>query len=122
MIPISAATRVYLAVGATDLRKGFEGLSDLARQILEVDPISGHLCIFCNRRRTRIKVLFFDRTGFWVCMKKISPGNFQLAGGRGQWSAGKFNGRRAGLAARWNRTGENAAEGLVAQGSGLSNL
>lgn len=43
MIPISAATRVYLAVGATDLRKGFEGLSDLARQILEVDPIRASL-------------------------------------------------------------------------------
>lgn len=76
MIPISAATRVYLAVGATDLRKGFEGLSDLARQVLEVDPLSGHLCIFCNRRRTRIKVLFFDRTGFWICMKKLARGTF----------------------------------------------
>lgn len=90
MIPVSAATRVYLAVGATDLRKGFEGLSDLARQVLEVDPLSGHLCIFCNRRRTRLKVLFFDRTGLWVCMKKLAQGTFS-------WPVDAANGPRVSL-------------------------
>jgi transposase len=92
MIPISAATRVYLAVGATDLRKGFEGLSDLAGQVLEVDPLSGHLCIFCNRRRTRIKVLFFDRTGLWVCIKKLAKRTFS-------WPMDAAHGPRVSLSA-----------------------
>ena len=48
-----SATKVYLAVGATDLRKGFEGLYGLARDCLGLDPLSGHLALFCNRQRNR---------------------------------------------------------------------
>lgn len=54
MIPLSPATRIYLAAGATDLRKGFEGLSDLVKHQFKEDPLSGHLFIFANRRRERI--------------------------------------------------------------------
>jgi transposase len=69
MIPLSPATRIYLAAGATDLRKSFEGLSDLVRQ-------SGHLYVFTNRRKNRIKVLFFDGTGVWVWAKRLGRGCF----------------------------------------------
>jgi transposase len=60
MIGLGLATKVYVAVGATDLRKGFEGLFGLVRDRLQVDPLSGHLLVFCNAGRTRLKVLYWD--------------------------------------------------------------
>jgi transposase len=76
MFGVGTATRVYLAVGATDMRKGFEGLHGLVRQRLELDPLSGHLFLFCNRTRTRLKVLFWDGSGLWVCAKRLEKGRF----------------------------------------------
>ena len=70
------ATRVFLAAGATDLRKSFEGLSGLVRHKLKEDPLSGHLFVFANRVRTRLKVLYFDGTGTWVCAKRLERGTF----------------------------------------------
>lgn len=70
------ATRVFLAAGATDLRKSFEGLSGLVRHKLKEDPLSGHLFVFANRDRTRLKVLYFDGTGTWVCAKRLERGTF----------------------------------------------
>ncbi len=57
MIPLSPATRIFLASGATDLRKSFEGLSDLVSHQFKEDPLSGHLYVFANRRKNRIKLL-----------------------------------------------------------------
>ena len=54
MFALSPATRIYLAAGATDLRKSFDGLSDLVTQCFQADPLSGHLFLFVNRRRKRI--------------------------------------------------------------------
>ena len=76
MFGLGAATRVYLAVGATDMRKGFDGLYGLVRQRLAADPLSGHLFLFCNRPRTRLKVLFWDGSGLWVCAKRLEQGRF----------------------------------------------
>ena len=76
MFPLSAATRIYLAAGATDLRKSFEGLSDLVTQGFPQDPLSGHLFLFVNRRKNRLKVLYCDGTGVWVCAKRLGQGNF----------------------------------------------
>lgn len=71
-----AATRVYLAVGATDLRKGFDGLYGLVKSRLESDATSGHLFVFCNAGRRRLKVLYFDGSGLWVCAKRLEKGRF----------------------------------------------
>jgi transposase len=71
MIPLSPATRIYLATGATDLRKSFEGLSDLVTHQCHQDPLSGYLFVFTNRRKNRIKLLFFDGSGVWVCAKRL---------------------------------------------------
>ncbi len=71
MIPLSPATRIFLAAGATDLRKSFEGLSDLVAHHFHEDPLSGHLYVFTNRRRNRIKVLYADSTGLWLCAKRL---------------------------------------------------
>lgn len=76
MIALSPATRIYLAAGATDLRKSFEGLSDLVAHHFQQDPLSGHLYVFTNHRKNRIKVLYFDGTGTWVCAKRLGAGCF----------------------------------------------
>ena len=77
MFPLGGATRVYLAAGGTDLRKSFDGLYGLVRSKLESDPASGHLFVFCNATRTRIKVLHFDGSGLWVCAKRLERGRFR---------------------------------------------
>lgn len=76
MIPLGPATRVFLAAGATDLRKSFEGLSGLVRHRLKEDPLSGHLFVFANRGRNRIKLLYWDGSGLWVCAKRLEKGCF----------------------------------------------
>lgn len=76
MMPIGPATRIFLASGATDLRKSFEGLGDLVRHHFKEDPLSGHLFVFVNRRKTRLKILFWDGTGLWVCAKRLEQGCF----------------------------------------------
>lgn len=76
MIPLGPATRIYLAAGATDLRKSYEGLSDLVRHRFKEDPLSGHLFVFSNRSRTRIKLLYWDGSGLWVCAKRLAQGCF----------------------------------------------
>jgi transposase len=76
VIGLGGATRVYLATGATDMRKGFEGLYALARDRIGEDPLSGHLFVFCNRHRTRVKLLYWDGSGLWVCAKRLEKGRF----------------------------------------------
>jgi transposase len=73
---LGAATRIYLAPGATDMRKGFNGLYGLVRDQLLCDPLSGHLFLFSNSQRNRLKVLFWYTTGLWVCAKKLEKGRF----------------------------------------------
>ena len=76
MIPVGPATRIFLASGATDLRKSFEGLSDLVQHRFEEDPLSGHLFVFANRPRTRLKLLYWDGSGLWCCAKRLQQGCF----------------------------------------------
>ena len=76
MFGLGPATRIYLAVGATDLRKGFEGLYGLVRDRLQLEPRSGHVFLFSNRTRNRLKVLFWDGSGLWVCAKRLEKGRF----------------------------------------------
>jgi transposase len=71
---VGAATRIYRAPGATDLRKGFDGLYGLVRDQLLCDPLSGHVFLFSNAQRNRLKIIFFDGTGLWVCAKRIEKG------------------------------------------------
>ncbi len=68
--------KVHLAVGSTDLRKGFEGLQGVIRNQMEMDPSSGHLFVFSNRGKSRIKMLYFDGSGTWVSSKRLEKGRF----------------------------------------------
>jgi transposase len=74
---LGPATRIYLGVEAVDMRKGFEGLYGLVRDQLGHDPLSGHLFLFTNRTRTRLKALFWDGSGLWVCAKRLERGRFR---------------------------------------------
>jgi len=81
MFALGSATKVFLYAGATDMRKGFNGLTALAQHQLSQDPLSGHLFVFCNRLRDRIKVLFWDGSGLWVCAKRLEKGRFSWPDG-----------------------------------------
>ncbi len=76
MFGLATATRVFVATGATDMRIGFDGLFGLVRDTLGEDPLSGHLFVFANRNRTRIKILVWDGSGLWVCAKRLERGRF----------------------------------------------
>ena len=85
MFGFGPATHIYLAAGATDMRKGFEGLYGMARDRLSCEPLSGHVFVFSNARRNRLKLLFWDGSGLWVCAKRLEKGCFrwpEAAGGQ----------------------------------------
>jgi transposase len=73
---VGAATRIYVATGATDMRKSFDGLYGLVRDHLLCDPLSGHLFLFSNAQRNRLRILCFDGSGLWVCAKRLEKGRF----------------------------------------------
>jgi len=72
-----SATRIYLAAGATDMRKNFDGLYGLVRDRLELDPLSGHVFLFSNAQRNRMKLIYWDGSGLWVCAKRLERGCFR---------------------------------------------
>lgn len=76
MLTLSPAVRIYLATGATDLRRSIDGLTALVRERFTLDPLSGHLFLFRNRRGDRIKILAWDQGGFWVLYKRLERGTF----------------------------------------------
>jgi transposase len=77
MFGLGLATRIYVGLEAVDMRKGFEGLFGLVRDYLGQDPLSGHLFLFVNRGRTRIKAIVWDGSGLWVCAKRLERGRFR---------------------------------------------
>lgn len=76
MIPVPASTRVWLAAGVTDMRKGFNGLSALAETVLEQDPFCGHLFVFRGRRGDLLKMIWFDGQGACLFSKRLEKGRF----------------------------------------------
>src|SRR5438046_9816169 len=77
MFGVGPATRIYLAAGSTDMRKGFEGLYGLVRDQLQLEPLSGHIFIFSNAQRHGLKLLFWDVSVLWVCAKRLEKGLFR---------------------------------------------
>lgn len=78
MLSVSSQTRVFLARGPCDMRKSFNGLVGLTESVLEQDPLSGHLFVFINRRRDRIKLLYWGGTGFCIWYQHLEEGGYQL--------------------------------------------
>jgi transposase len=73
---LGPATKIFLGIDFVDMRKGFEGLFGLVRDHLGQDPLSGHVFLFTNRTRTRLRALVWDGTGLWVCAKRLERGRF----------------------------------------------
>jgi transposase len=77
MWPPGSGVKVYVAAGDTDMRKSIDGLSVLVAQALALDPLSGHLFVFRNRRRNLVKVLYWDRNGFCLWQKRLEKHRFR---------------------------------------------
>ncbi len=76
---ISEATpgTVYLACGSTDLRKSIDGLAVLVKEGFQLDPFSSCLFVFCNRKRDKLKILYWEHNGFWLYYRRLERGKFQ---------------------------------------------
>lgn len=77
MLPILPEIKVYLAVGITDMRKAINGLSIIVEEQMELDPFSGHLFGFCNRKRDIVKILYWSRNGFCLWQKRLEKDRFR---------------------------------------------
>lgn len=78
MILLPSAVRIFLCSRSTDMRKSFDGLTGLVQQCFGQDPLTGHLFLFLNRRRDRLKVLYFERDGLVIWYKRLEAGTFEM--------------------------------------------
>lgn len=76
MISLPAAVRVYLYTLPCDMRKSFDSLSALAREVVGVDPLSGHLFVYASKRADRLKILYWDRDGWALWAKRLEAGTY----------------------------------------------
>lgn len=81
MLTLPPSVRVFLAIEPADMRCGFDGLSARVQSLLGRDPMSGHLFVFRNRRRDRLKILFWDRSGYCLWYKRLERGRFRFPAG-----------------------------------------
>lgn len=78
MISIASDTQIFVASGHTDMRKGFDGLCGLVSSVLQMDPLSGQLFLFINRRRDKLKILYWDGDGLAIWYRRLEQGTFQF--------------------------------------------
>ena len=78
MMHLPASVRVYLATSPCDMRRSFDGLHALVNAVLQLDAFAGHLFVFANKRRDRIKILYWDRDGFAVWAKRLEDGTYAM--------------------------------------------
>jgi transposase len=83
MLSLSPATRIFVALEPVDMRKSFNGLYAAVQTVLGEDPVSGHLFVFTNRIRTRVKALYWDGTGLVLYAKRLERGTFGWPTGDG---------------------------------------
>ena len=76
MLSFTGALKVYLSLEPADMRKSFNGLSGLVEEHLKANPYDGALYLFTNKRRNRLKILFWDGSGLWVAAKRLEEGRF----------------------------------------------
>ena len=82
MIAFTGATRIFLYRGATDMRRGFDGLGGMVERHFSEELLSGNVFVFVNRRRDRVKLLYFDYGGLVIFYKRLEEGTFTVPAGR----------------------------------------
>lgn len=87
MLSLSPSLKIYVANGTTDMRKSFDALAGAVREVLDQDPLSGHLFVFLGRRRHLVKILYWDGSGFWLLAKRLARGTFAWPEPRGDGKA-----------------------------------
>lgn len=95
MLSLPPAVRIFVCLTPTDMRRSFDGLAAMVAQVLEADPLSGHLFVFRNRRGDRLKILYWDRDGYALWYKRLEAGVFVLPaarpeGGCVEWTPGEL--------------------------------
>ena len=78
MIGLSHGVKVFLCTAPADMRRGFDGLSGMAVSLMKQDPLSGHLFVFRNRNRDKLKILYWDQDGLAIWYKRLEQGTFQF--------------------------------------------
>jgi len=81
MLSATGSGRVYLACGATDMRKSIDGLAALVEYSFDLDPFSDAWFVFCNRGRDKLKLLRWDHNGFWLYYRRLEKGHFEWPSG-----------------------------------------
>jgi transposase len=84
MLSIPSSVSIFLYTEPTDMRKSFDGLSGIVRSEFAADPTNGSLFLFINRRRDRLKILYFDGTGYWLYYKLLEAGTFEVIASKGK--------------------------------------
>ncbi len=79
MLTLPPSVRIFVCLAPADMRRSLDGLATMTREILQEDPLSGHLFVFFNRRRDRTKILFWDRSGLCLYYKRLEKGVFRLS-------------------------------------------
>lgn len=77
MIGFNNISKIYMAQGYTDLRKGIDGYASIVQDHFKLSPFEDALYIFCNRQRDKLKCLYWDGTGFWLLYKRLEKGHFK---------------------------------------------
>jgi len=83
MLNLTAATRILVALEPVDMRQSFNGLYTRVQTVLKEEPTTGHLFVFTNKLRNRLKILFYDGSGLWCCAKRLDSGTFGWPTGQG---------------------------------------
>src|SRR5262245_45826739 len=78
MLSLPLPVKIFWCVTPADMRRSFDGLASLVEEQLHQDPLSGHLFVFCSRRRDRVKLLYFERGGLAIWYKRLEEGTFAM--------------------------------------------
>jgi transposase len=77
MLSLKQTSNVFLAVGSTDMRKSIDGLAIIIQMNFKLDPFSDALFVFCNAKRNKLKILYWERNGFWLYYRRLEKGHFK---------------------------------------------
>ena len=119
VIHLPASVRVYLCTSPCDMRRSFDGLHALVNAVMQLDAFAGHLFVFANRRRDRVKILYWDRDGFAVWAKRLEEGTYAMPFGERRGTPPRDHGAGVGRAVERHRSEQcQAPEAISAQEHG----